>query len=168
MNSQADDFLRKHLNEKNAVRWPSDPSEKQDVAQTLLGIQFVSVADYWFDFARDLVSNPQPEKPYLRSWSDVAKKDRAYREAFATLNPDERQAVLRLLQHVIDGVTHSSITTLDRFPHADLVVQFVNRDDEPRYVQRVVPGENRVELHQRWPEWVKRFSSRADVDGAEG
>jgi hypothetical protein len=166
MNSNADEYFRKHLDDKNAVRWPADSASKIDVAQTLLGIHFVANSDYWFGYAKDLISNPEPETPYIRPWSAVAKKDRAYREAFATLNEAQRDAVLRLVRNVVDGATFSALVKLDQFPHANIVVQFVNRAEEAPYVLQVVPGERGIGIHERWHEWVTDFSSRSDEGDA--
>src|SRR5258706_1767792 len=155
MNHAVDEYFRKHLDDANAVKWPVDTPSKIDVAQTLIGIHFVANSDYWFEYAKDLIINPQPETPYVRPWSEFAKKDRAYREAFATLNSEQRQGVLRLIRNVADGATYSALVKLDQFPHAHLVVQFVNRDDEPPYVLQVVPGEKGIGIHERWHEWIE-------------
>ncbi len=168
MNEAADEYLRKHLDDANAVRWPSDAASRIDLAQTLLGIHFVANSDYWFGYARDLIINPQPEKPYVRAWNEAAKKDRAYREAFATLDDKQREAVLQLLREVSDGATFSALVKLDQFPHANIVVQFVNREDESPYVLQVVPGEKGLGIHERWHEWVQDYSSRHDNGAAAG
>jgi hypothetical protein len=168
MNHAADEYRRKHLDDANAVKWPADTPSKIDVAQTLLGIHFVANSDYWFGYAEDLVTNAQPGTPYARPSSEFATKDRAYREAFATLDGDQRRAVLRLIRNVADGATYSSLVKLDQFPHANLVVQFANREGEPPYVLRVVPGEHGIGIHERWHEWVNAFSSRDDRDAAAG
>jgi hypothetical protein len=77
--------------------------------------------------------------------------------------------VLRLLRNVIDGATFSALVKLDQFPHANVIVQFVNREDEPPYVLQVVPGEKGFGIHERWHEWVEEFSSRGgDRDPAGG
>ena len=160
MNPAAEQYLRDHRTDSNAVRWPDDEAARVDVAQTLLGLHYVSNADGWYEFARDVLVNPAPAKPYVRPWSEVAKRDRAYREAFATLTDEQRQAVLRLIRKVADGATFSALVKLDQFPHADLVVQMVQRDGEPPYTVQVVPGPRGLGVHERWHEWVREFSSR--------
>ena len=156
MSEAADEFLRKHLDDTNGVRWPRDDAAKTDAAQTLLGLGCVGICDYWYDFARDLVVNDQPAKPYVRAWSDLAKEDRAYREAFATINDALRHAVLRLLRQVIDGTMYSALAKLDQYPHANVVIKFVNREHDAAYTVQVLPGE--FALHERWHEWVRDFS----------
>ena len=157
MSHAADEFCRKHLDESNGVRWPSGDAAKTDVAQTLLGLRFVSNCDYWYQFARELLVNPQPVQPYVRAWNEAAKKDRAYREAFATLNDEQRQAVLRLLHQVINGVTYSMLADLDQFPHADVMIQLVNREDDVAvYSVQALPGE--FGLHERWHQWRNDFA----------
>jgi hypothetical protein len=161
MSDAADEFRRKHIDDTNGVRWPSGDAAKTDVAQTLLGISGVGICDYWYEYARDLVVNPQPEKPYVRAWSEVAKKDRAFRDVFATLNDEQRQAVLRLLRQVSDGVVYSVFVQLDQFPHANVVINFVNREDDAAvYSVQALPGE--FGLHERWHQWVQEFSDAAD------
>jgi hypothetical protein len=66
MNSAAEEYLRKHLDDTNAVKWPADPGARIDVAQTLLGIHFTENSDYWFEYAGDLIINPQPKTSYVR------------------------------------------------------------------------------------------------------
>ena len=168
MNPEADKYLRKHLTETNAVRWPDDDAAKIDTAQTLLGLHSVANADYWYEYARDVVVNPQPASPYVRPWNEAAKKDRAYREAFSTLTEDQREAVLKLLRNVVDGATFSSLVKLDQFPHADIVVQMVQRGDELPYTVQVVPGPRGFGIHERWSEWVRQFSSRSASGGTPG
>src|SRR5437016_6743657 len=68
MNSAADEYLREHLDDANAVKWPADAGAKIDVAQTLLGVHFLANADYWFGYAHDLIINPPPKTAYVRPW----------------------------------------------------------------------------------------------------
>ncbi len=157
MSDTAEKFLQQNIDDRNGVRWPSGDAAKTDVAQTLLGINCVGISDYWYQFAADLILNPQPPKPYVRAWNDAAKKDRAYREAFASFNDAQKQAVLRLLQQVVEGTMYSALVKLDQFPHADVKIQFVNReDDDAVYTVQVLPGE--FNLHERWHQWLKDFS----------
>jgi hypothetical protein len=157
MSDAADEFRRKHLDDSNGVRWPSGDAAKTDLAQTLLGLGCVDNCDYWYEFARDLVVNPQPKDPYVRTSSEVAKKDRAYRDAFSTLDDQQREAVLRLLHQVIYGAAFSMLSMLDQFPHANVAIQLLSReDDDAVYSVQVLPGE--FNLHERWHQWVQDFS----------
>jgi len=156
----ADEYFRRHLTESNAIRWPDDNMDRANVAQTLIALHFIGNADYWYEWARDHLTNPQPPEPYVRPWSDFAKKDRAYREAFATLNDEQREAVLRLVRNVADGATYSSLVKLDQFPHANVVIQLVNRDDEPPLTVQAVPGPDGRGIHEQWSNWVREFSTR--------
>jgi hypothetical protein len=62
--------------------------------------------------------------------------------------------LLRLLHQTIYGAT---LSMLDQFPHANVVIQFVNReDDDAVYTVKVLPGE--FNLHERWHQWVQDFS----------
>ena len=127
---------------------------------------FVGDCDYWYGYARDLVVNAQPPEPYVRAWSEVAKKDRAYREAFATLNDEQREAVLRLVRNVVEGTMFSALVTLDQFAHANVVVELRNRDEEAVYRVQAVPGQHGFGIHERWHEWVTDFSSRSSDFGS--
>jgi hypothetical protein len=168
MSPTGEKYLREHRTDSNAVRWPDDEAARVDVGQTLLGLHYVGNADYWYEFARDVIVNPEPAKPYVRPWNEAAKKDRAYREAFATLNDEQRDAMLRLVRNVADGATFSSLVKLDQFPHADIVLQMVQRDGEVPYTVQVIPGTHGIGIHERWSEWVCEFSSRSATGGSPG
>jgi hypothetical protein len=159
MTPLAEKFLREHVDESNAVKWPEDDAAKVDVAQTLLGMWFVGESDYWYKYAEDVVVNPQPPTPYAHPpLNDAEQKDRAYREAFATLDETQREAVLRLLQNVVEGTAFSCLVTLDQFAHAKVVVELRNREGEPPYRVQAVPGNDGVGIHERWHEWLIDFS----------
>ena len=157
MNDAADAYLREHLDAANAVRWPVAEREKVDVAQTLLGLWLVGKCDSWYEHGRDLLTNPEPAEPYVRPTSQLAVEDRAYRDVFATLDPQQRAAVLRLLDKVIDGTMFGALVTLDQLAHAEVTVDLGNRDGEPAYSVRAVPGHNGIGIHERWSEWLSRF-----------
>ena len=84
--------------------WPADESECARVGRALLLEEAVSHVHYWTDYARDFLSEPQPKEPHRRSWSDVAKKDKAYREMFATRG----MALAKTCLTFISGKAHES------------------------------------------------------------
>ena len=165
MTHWAEEYLREHVDESNAVKWPQDNAAKVDVAQTLLGMWFVGECDSWYEYGEDLVLNPQPRTPYVRPWNEAAKKDHTCRELFSTLNEAQREAVLRLLRNIAEGTAFSCLVTLDQFAHAQVVVELRNRQGEPSYRVQAVPGERGVGIHERWHEWLTQFS---DFYGSSG
>jgi hypothetical protein len=102
--------------------WPENAEECAALARSMFISKCVSNARYWIDWGSHLVTHPQPDKPYVRSWNDAAKEDRAFREAFATLNEQQRTKVLELLQRCIHGAVFSTLCTLDQFPHGEAEV----------------------------------------------
>jgi hypothetical protein len=66
--------------------WPADEIECRRVGRDLLLREAISHVRYWNDYASDFLNQRRPREPYRRSWSEVAKQDKAYREMFATLN----------------------------------------------------------------------------------
>ncbi len=100
-------------------QWPEDESEGAALARSLLINESVSNARYWINWGSHLLKHPQPDKPPVRSWSAMAKEDRAFREVFATLNDQQRSKVIELLQRCISGAVFRSLSTLDEFPHGE-------------------------------------------------
>ena len=129
--------------------WPADEAECQQVGRALLLRDAVSHVAYWTDYARDFLYQPQPKEPYQRSWSDVAKKDKAYRETFATLTDAQRESVLRLLDECIRGSVFATLCTFDQFPHGEGEIRV--RDGvcgEGRRTFTIAPTE--LELHDEF------------------
>src|SRR6476619_7044612 len=103
--------------------WPADEADCQRVGRDLLLREAVSHVRYWNDYASDFLNQRQPKEPYQRSWSAVAKKDKAYREMFATLNQDQREMVVQLLSECIKGAVFSTLCTFDQFPHGEAEIR---------------------------------------------
>jgi hypothetical protein len=103
--------------------WPANEAKCQQVGRSILLRQAVSHVQYWTDYARDFLHEPQPKEPYQRSWSEVAKKDRAYREMFATLTDAQRETVFRLLSECVTGSVFSTLCTFDQFPHGEAEIR---------------------------------------------
>ncbi len=126
--------------------WPTDDTEAAVLARELFIAEHVAGYRYWLQHGSDLLTQPQPETPYVRKWSDVAKKDRAYREVFQTLTPEQREAVVRLLDDCVRGAVFGALCTLDQFPRGDAEVSIsdgVCGAGTRRF--RIAP--TRVELH---------------------
>ena len=104
------------------MNWPSDETEFANAARETFIDAMISQAEYWAAFGEDLLTNPQPDEPYTRSWSEVAKKDHSYREVFSTLTLEQRTKVLELLKQCVSGAVFSSLCTIDQFPGGEAEV----------------------------------------------
>jgi len=104
------------------MNWPSGDSDFATAARSTFLDEMVAQADYWIEFGSDLITHPQPTRPFQRSWSEAAKKDRAYREAFATLTDEQKEMVTALLKQCVSGAIFSSLCTLDQFPGGEAEV----------------------------------------------
>src|SRR5437867_3023811 len=97
MSPAAQTFVSEHRDPNGNIVWPADEHARIELAQTLLGICWIESCDALYENAHDLLSNPSPPKPYVRPESMIARKDAHFRQVFSTLNPEQRQAVLKLL-----------------------------------------------------------------------
>ncbi len=79
----------------------------------------VSNARYWLDWGSHFLTHSEPDTPFVRSWSSVAKEDRAFRDAFAAFNEQQRNKVIELLRRCVRGAVFSSLCTLDQFPNGE-------------------------------------------------
>ena len=103
--------------------WPTDDSEAAVLARQIFISEHVAGYRYWIEYGSDLLTQPEPKTPYLRKWSDAAKKDRAYRDIFQSLSPEQREAVIRLLDDCVRGALFGALCTLDQFPGGDVEVR---------------------------------------------
>jgi hypothetical protein len=110
------------MSDGGEFRWPDDDKECAAVARTLFIQACVQKARYWQSYGTQFVTRAQPEKPFVRPWSEIAKQDKAYREVFATLNEAQRAKVIELLEHCVRGAVFSTVCTLDQFPHGEAEV----------------------------------------------
>ena len=140
------------MDEGSEFRWPDDEAECAALARSLFVNACVDVARYWADFGTGLVTKPKPDQPYVREWNEAAKRDRAYREVFATLTEAQRG---KLLEQCVRGTVFSTLCTLDQFPHGEAEV----------WVQDGVCGEGQrrfpiaptaVELHDEFTAAMQR------------
>ncbi len=103
--------------------WPPDEAECSRIGRAILLEEAVSHVHCWTDYARDFLYEPQPKEPHRRSWSEAAKKDKTYREVFATLTAEQRKTVLRLLQECVSGSVFATLCTFDQFPHGEAEIR---------------------------------------------
>jgi hypothetical protein len=131
---------------EDSFSWPEDADECDSLARSMFVSECASHARYWLDWGAHFLKYPQPETPFVRSWSAVAKEDRAFREVFATLTEQQRVKIIELLQRCVRGTVFSTLCTLDQFPHgeAEISVREGVGGDGPRSF-RIAPS--KTELH---------------------
>jgi hypothetical protein len=134
------------MNDEPEFRWPEDLSECSRLARSMLIEECVSKFRYWVEFGTDLLTNPQPAEPYIRSHSGLAKRDRAYREAFSTLSGSQRVKVVELLSQCVQGAVFSTLCTFDQFPHGEAEISV--RDDVCGAGERSFRIDTDIELHE--------------------
>lgn len=89
------------------------PDDDNELVNLFLGALISGKIDYWKNRAFDFIDNVQPEKPFEREHSEIAKKDRAYRTAFAQLNTDAKTQVKKLIQESVEGIVFSILSEFD-------------------------------------------------------
>ena len=134
------------MSEGAEFNWPDDDSEGAAVARSLFINSCVETARYWQSYGAHFVTHAQPEKPFIRPWSEVAKQDKAYREVFATLTDVQKAKVIELLEHCIRGAVFSTVCTLDQFPHGEAEISV--RDDVCGAGERSFRIDTDIELHE--------------------
>src|SRR5437867_1588098 len=113
MSPAAEAFLKNHRDEDGNIKWPADEHARTELAQTLLGIHWIASCDAMYASVRDEVSNPSPATPYVRPESKIARRDAHSRRVFSTLNPEQRQAILKLLHEQVYGALCNLLFDLD-------------------------------------------------------
>ena len=165
MSPAAENFLKNHRDEHGNITWPVDEHARIELAQSLLGIHWIASCDALYAAARDLVLNSSPATPYVRPESQLAKKDAYYRQIFSTLSPEQRQAFLRLLHGQTYGALCALAFDIDQFPYSDVTVSLSNRDDEPDYYVKAIPGAHGIGIGESWAWWVRDFAAFPQPDG---
>ncbi len=107
---------------EDTFSWPDDADECAVLARSMFISECASNARYWLDWGSHFLTHSQPDTPHVRSWSAVAKEDRAFREVFAMLTEQQRAKVIELLQRCVSGAVFSTLCTLDQFPHGEAEV----------------------------------------------
>jgi hypothetical protein len=143
--------------------WPEDISACAALARSMFVSRCVEDARYWIDWGSHFVTHPQPQTPYERSWSDVAREDRDFREVFSTLDDRQRGKVLELISRCAHGAVFSTLCAVDQFPHGQMEIMVredANGVGEGGRSFRVAP--TRINLHD---EFVREFSAQPSVEG---
>jgi hypothetical protein len=94
------------------IKWPLGQTEREEWARLIYGNQLAASVDYWINYAKDLLEQPAPRRPYA-FLNNAASADRAYRGTFSTLTAKQKRRVLMLVAEVASGVLYSSQKALD-------------------------------------------------------
>ena len=89
------------MSDETDFRWPEGDAECAELARSMFIRECVGQVRYWVGLGSDKLSHPEPERPFIRAWSEIAKRDRAYREIFTTLSESQRAKVLELLEECV-------------------------------------------------------------------
>jgi hypothetical protein len=137
------------MSDETDFRWPEGDAECAELARSMFIRECVGQVRYWVGLGSDKLSHPEPERPFIRAWSEIAKRDRAYRENFNTLNESQRAKVLELLEECVQGAVFSTVCILDQFPHGEAELSVwdgVCGEGKRRF--RIAPGKK--ELHDEF------------------
>jgi hypothetical protein len=158
-------FLRKgDMGEKTEFRWPADEAECVALARSMLLAECVGNVRYWLAHGSDLVTRAEPQTAFQRPWSALAKRDRSYREMFATLDESQKAKVLELLENCISGAVFSTLCTLDQFPYGEaelFIWDGVCGEGKRRF--RIAP--DAIDLHD---DFAAALQSTGPTDGTAG
>jgi hypothetical protein len=90
--------------------------------------------DAFLDYAVDKVTNPRPARPFeIDNW--LSGVDRAYRECFSSMSDRQKQIVLRLVRHLVDGVLSEALARLDQFYVAHVKIALVGKGPDGQPVE---------------------------------
>lgn len=151
---------------EDSFSWPENDDECAALARSMFISKCASDVRYWLDWGAHLVTHPQPDKPYVRSWNAVAKEDRAFREVFATLTESQRTKVIELLLRCVNGAVFSTLCTLDQFPHGEVEI-FVHEGDCESSTRRFRIAPTNADLHDDFAAMFSAQPPKADDRNAK-
>ena len=138
-------------NDEGHLLWPADPDARTHMAGQVLGARLVGALDSILD---DEVAAAEGRLPAPGSHNYEAEAK--FRSVFATLSPQQREAVVRLVKRASSGTLYWALVKLDNFigGNLDIVVHPWGPDGEPM-ASCVV---NQDELHHMYFDWIEQFS----------
>lgn len=124
--------------------WPDNDQQRAEQARELLGLALINALDTVF----------VTFKNRLESHTGLAE-----------LNEDQRQAILREYDALLDFALYQVAITLDQFDHGDLEIRHGKRDDDNTLQGPVtIQPLGILEMFQEALRWREEFS-RGDVIG---
>ena len=122
------------------------PNSENEITNLFLGALIVDKIDYWLEKSFDLIDNEKPKIPFEREWSEVAKKDKAYRTNLSQLDSKTKTQLKKLLQESVEGVIFSMLLEFDEN-------WTINLNCEKT---KSTANEN-CDLHECFYEWITMF-----------
>ena len=150
------------LDPEGRIVWPDDNAERVQLARSLFFEAFVGEVDSWIDHAYDLITNPNPSKPYPHE-NFASEQDRAYRECFSTLTNRQRQVMLRFARNLADGVAVSILSRLDQFGvGGDRVdISLIGRGPDGQQLEVLITAFEE-EMREQYVEWQEQLSKHSE------
>jgi hypothetical protein len=151
--------------------WPVSQSEREELAQSVLGQHLVAVYDSWVDTAkRTLRQSYQPKSP--------TSEQQDYLQWIVNMNDDERHCALSLIQEITTGMVFSILNVLDnnrgsilqnkQCERVRVLLDIMPRDDQGHCVKGKpvetidLNGEGKGFLYERWLDWLEDYSREAE------
>jgi hypothetical protein len=125
------------LNENNQHLWPDDPQERAEMARELFGFALTNSLDTTFVEFRNRLNS-----------SDTLK----------SLTNEQRTAVLREYDEILDFAMYQFSITLDRFDHGILAIQHGKPNDEEELIDPVAIHPTGIfEMFQDAVRWKEEY-----------
>jgi hypothetical protein len=133
------------LDEQGNHLWPEDTEARSSMGRGLFGLALTNSLDSIFITWRDTIQNPKAK-------------------VFASMTPEQKEAVLRAIDDVLDFAAYEFAITLDRFDHGELSVQLttVNDHQEPKFTIPIHPH-GFLDMFQDVLEWKEKFGRGTDI-----
>jgi hypothetical protein len=142
--------------------WPDDVKERALRARALFGLDVVFGTDGSFVDAREELGAGHLAAATGRTQA---------REILRGLSDPQKEAVLRLIDDVLDSSTYSFLIRLDRCEFGQILLKHQETDDEnqpdPTTEVLINPGDSDLELFQEACLWKEDFSFGAAIGRRE-
>jgi|GEM_PF-6823428 len=150
------------LDSAGRIVWPNDEAERVQLARRLFGEAIVGTTDYWIDHASDLITNPEPPRPYLHE-NSASEQDKVYRKCFATLSNNNKQVISHFIYKIVDGVVVSLLSRLDQFGCAGdrVEISLIGKGPDGEQVEVPVTAVEE-EMHQQYHSWQEEFGKHSE------
>ena len=142
------------MSSTSTFEWPNDNAEAAKAARELFLNECSNNARYWIKWIMDFVMYPDPEKPFERPSSDIAKEDAAFRKSLSSLSTQQKENLLELLNRSLSGVIFSTLLTFDQFPHGEASIH-VREGLEKEAGRQFLVSPTDTELHEDFYKYHK-------------
>lgn len=153
------DIISKYLKSDNGdIELPVDNQDRIKLARALLGYSIVHELDYWLDIAKDYIENEQPQEPFIRD-NNLSKKDKSFRDVFAKLDNESKDAIKKLVNSTATGIVFSLLTNFDQFDFGEILLFLKTKSVDTTEIKI---SSDLEELHDELSEWIYEFSKFKD------